>query len=71
MSFSEYVNSASETVFTGTATMSISSSGTATVTPSTGTSDFHGQLSYDGKFMIGVETYSTGTYALDVFTYSH
>jgi hypothetical protein len=61
----------SESGHTGTATMSISSSGTATVIPSAGTSDFHGQLSYDGTFMIGVETYADGAFALDVFTYSH
>ena len=45
-------------------TISIGSSGTATADSGT----FHGQLSYDGKFMVGVETYESGVYALDIFT---
>lgn len=49
----------------GTKNISVSSSKTATITGS----DFNGQLSYDEKFMVGTETFSTGVFALDVFTY--
>ena len=45
--------------------ISISSSKTATIIGS----DFNGQLSYDEKFMVGTETFSTGVFALDIFTY--
>ena len=45
--------------------ISIGSSRTATVTGS----DFNGQLSYDGKFIVGTETFDTGVFALDVITY--
>ena len=49
----------------GTQTISIGSSGTATIIGS----DFNGQLSYDGKFMVGTETFATGAFALDVITH--
>ena len=49
---------------TGTKTISIDSTGTATIADS----DFHGQLSYDGKFMVGIWTTQEGAYALTVFT---
>jgi hypothetical protein len=49
----------------GTQTISIGSSGTATINGS----DFNGQLSYDGKFMVGTETFATGAFALDVITH--
>ena len=48
-----------------TQTISIGSSGTATIIGS----DFNGQLSYDGKFMVGTETFATGAFALDVITH--
>ena len=57
-----------ESIPTGTATMSIGLSGNATITPPSGTSDFNGQLSYDGTFMVATET--DGSYAqLDVITH--
>jgi hypothetical protein len=49
----------------GTQTISIGSSGTATIAGS----DFNGQLSYDGKFMVGTETFAAGAFALDVITH--
>jgi hypothetical protein len=49
----------------GIQTISIGSSGTATIIGS----DFNGQLSYDGKFMVGTETFATGAFALDVITH--
>ena len=49
----------------GTQTISIGSSGTATIIGS----DFNGQLSYDGKFMVGTETFATGVFALEVITH--
>jgi hypothetical protein len=49
----------------GTQTISIGSSGTATIIGS----DFNGQLSYGGKFMVGTETFATGAFALDVITH--
>lgn len=49
----------------GTKTISVSSSGAVTSTDS----DFHGQLSYDEKFMIGTETFDAGVFALDVIIY--
>ena len=50
---------------TGTQIISIGSSGTATIIGS----DFNGQLSYDGKFMVGTETFATGVFALEVITH--
>ncbi len=56
ISFIDFDTNGSETIPLGTATMSISGSGAATITPPSGTSDFNGQLSYDGTFMVGTET---------------
>jgi hypothetical protein len=69
ISFADWVNSGSESVHSNTGTMSIGSSGTATVTLTSGTTDFHGQLSYDGTFMVATETYEPDVYTLDIFTH--
>ena len=66
ISFESWVSSNSAvTAPAGTQTISIGSSGTATLTGS----DFNGQLSYDGKFIVGTETFDTGVFALDVITH--
>jgi hypothetical protein len=66
MSFISWLSSnPAVTAPTGTQNISISSSKTATITGS----NFNGQLSYDEKFMVGTETFDTGVFALDVFTY--
>jgi hypothetical protein len=65
MSFLDWVCSNSTVASPGARTISIGSSGTATIIGS----DFNGQLSYDGKFMVGTETFATGAFALDVITH--
>jgi len=65
MSFSDWVSSnVSLTGPTDTPTISINSTGTATINGS----DFHGQWSADGKLMIGTQTFSTDAYSLMVIT---
>jgi hypothetical protein len=51
-----------------TYTLSVGSLGTATITQSVGSTDFHGQVSYDGTFMIGTQTFGTGAYSLMAVT---
>ena len=51
-----------------TYTLSVGSSGTATITQSVGSTDFHGQVSYDGTFMIGTQTFGTDAYSLMAVT---
>jgi hypothetical protein len=66
---SDWVDSNSGTGPTGTETISIGSSGAATLA---GTAfeetSFNGQLSYDGKFMVATQTSSTNDYSLVVIT---
>lgn len=66
---SDWVDSDSESGPSGTETISISSSGAATLA---GTAiqetTFNGQLSYDGKFMVATQTFDTGDYSLMVIT---
>ena len=65
MSFSDWVTSnVSLTGPSYTPTISINSTGTATINGS----DFHGQCSVDGKFMIGTQKLGTDSYSLMVFT---
>jgi len=51
-----------------TYTLSVNSSGTATIAQSSGSTDFHGQVSYDGTFMVGIQTFGTNEYSLMVIT---
>jgi hypothetical protein len=66
ISYLSWVSSNSAvTAPTATQTISIDSSRTVTVNGS----DFNGQLSYDGKFMVCTETFNAGVFALDVITH--
>jgi hypothetical protein len=65
MSYSDWLSSNSSV--TGPTTIdtgSISSSGTVAINGS----DFHGQISDDGMFMVGTQTFATGIYSLIVVT---
>jgi hypothetical protein len=68
MNFSEYVGPGSGP--TGSETISIGLSGTATIAGSTiQETTFNGQLSYDGKFMVATQTTDTGIYTLNIITH--
>lgn len=70
MTFADWVASSAATgPDSGTTyTLSVGSLGTATITQSVGSTDFHGQVSYDGTFMIGTQTFGTGAYSLMAVT---
>jgi hypothetical protein len=54
----------------GSETMTIGSSGTATLAGSTiQETTFNGQLSFDGKFMVATQTFDTDVYSLNVITH--
>ncbi|PKN38980.1 MAG: hypothetical protein CVU62_01920 [Deltaproteobacteria bacterium HGW-Deltaproteobacteria-2] len=66
----DYVTSGSGSGPSGTETISIGSSGTATLAGSAlYQTTFHGQLSYDGKFLVGTQTTDTDVYSLNVITH--
>ena len=65
MTYMEWLSNNPAVTRPGTRIISISSSKTATITGS----NFNGQLSYDEKFMVGTETFKTGVFVLDVYTY--
>jgi hypothetical protein len=66
----DFVTSGSGSGPSGTETISIGSSGTATLAGSAlYQTTFHGQLSYDGKFLVGTQTTDTGVYTLNVITH--
>ena len=65
----DWVDSYSGTGPTGSETISIGSSGAATLAGSAiQETSFNGQLSYDGKFMVATQTTDTGVYALNIIT---
>jgi hypothetical protein len=70
MTFDDWVASSAATgPDSGTTyTLSVGPSGTATITQSIGSTDFHGQVSHDGTFMIGTQTFGTGAYSLMAVT---
>jgi hypothetical protein len=52
-----------------TDTMSVGTSGTATIALSpSGTTDFNGQVSFDGTFLVGTQTFNTNEFSLIVVT---
>jgi hypothetical protein len=65
----DWVDSNSGTGPTGPETISIGSSGAATLAGSAiQETSFNGQLSYDGKFMVATQTLGTGVYSLNIIT---
>jgi hypothetical protein len=70
MTFSDWASSnASLAGPTGSETITVASSGTATLSGSdTAGMTFNGQVSYDGTFMIATQTLYSGEYSLMVFT---
>jgi hypothetical protein len=59
-------SSSSVTAPTGTFTGSISdASGTVAIS---GMNSYHGQISYDGKFVVSTQTNDSGIYSLSVMT---
>jgi hypothetical protein len=67
ITFSDFVSSSSSvTAPTGTFTGSISdASGTIAIS---GMKSYHGQISYDGKFVVSTQTNDSGIYSLSVMT---
>lgn len=66
---SDWVSSSSATGPDSTETISIASSGTATLSGSdTAQATFHGQASYNGAYMIATQTLDAGTYSLMIIT---
>jgi hypothetical protein len=65
----DWVDSTSGSGPTGSETISIGSSGAATLAGAAiQETSFNGQLSYDGKFMVATQTLDTGVYSLNIIT---
>jgi hypothetical protein len=65
MTFSDFHTSNGSFTIPATTSGSIGASGVVTIA---GISSYHGQMSYDGKFIVGTRTLSDGVYSLQVDT---
>jgi hypothetical protein len=65
MTFSGFNTSNGSFAAPATTSGTISSSGVVTIAA---ISSYHGQMSYDGKFIVGTQTLASGVYALQIDT---